>query len=410
MAVKYPLANGNRSNAANRDSWTLPATGDEVRSNGYTVSIDIDLNAYSFTSIDNTGGGGFTCAIACTINSALITSKVSSTTCITTSHSSGTTVTINGNLTCDVGGSAKIPVSHTGTGTLFINGDITGYNSTWYNYNDGLRITSTGIVNITGNVSCAGNGGGYAGCGINVSGACTLNITGDVTGSPTAGGTRVIGIYSSGLWATINIIGNVQGGNNATSFGISLAAAQTVSITGIVVAKNANAINSTSAVAVTVIGAIDTAIPPVAVIPAISLTTGTLYFSGTITNRSKVMAIDVKNMVLLSTASQTRHFVNEIDNPKTMYTTDTLMFWYPLPADVRDAIIYWQTNEFTWTLKVPPPASVLLWVATDNTYGSLLMTPSDFINELNTSMVAVAVRLRQCATVPSTQQQIVALT
>jgi hypothetical protein len=38
------------------------------------------------------------------------------------------------------------------------------------------------------------------------------------------------------------------------------------------------------------------------------------------------------------------------------------------------------------------------------------MAPSDFINELNTSMVDVAVRLRQCATVPSTQSQIQTLT
>ena len=40
---------------------------------------------------------------------------------------------------------------------------------------------------------------------------------------------------------------------------------------------------------------------------------------------------------------------------------------------------------------------------------SLLMTPADVINELNTSMVDVAVRLRNCSTTDITGDQIVAL-
>jgi hypothetical protein len=81
---------------------------------------------------------------------------------------------------------------------------------------------------------------------------------------------------------------------------------------------------------------------------------------------------------------------------------------YNLPAinNVRSGSVYGQSNEYTGTMVVQTPENVLLGTLVDNTVGTVIMTPANLITELNTSGTPVAVRLRNCATVSTTGDQI----
>ena len=63
MATKYPLANGNWSNAANWNDGTKPTAGDDVYADGKTVTIDestASLNSVRTTQRSGcTNGGSF---------------------------------------------------------------------------------------------------------------------------------------------------------------------------------------------------------------------------------------------------------------------------------------------------------------------------------------------------------------
>ena len=50
MALKYPSATGVWSNAANWNGGTLPIAGDDVRANGFTVTIDVDINVLQIST------------------------------------------------------------------------------------------------------------------------------------------------------------------------------------------------------------------------------------------------------------------------------------------------------------------------------------------------------------------------
>ena len=95
-----------------------------------------------------------------------------------------------------------------------------------------------------------------------------------------------------------------------------------------------------------------------------------------------------------------------VDGIEYPYTTANLAPNLPSTGNVRFGTVYGPGLVNTGTLRVPNPNTVLLGNLTDNTTGTLLMTPADFVSELNTSTASVAVRLRNCATVATTGDQI----
>ena len=78
-------------------------------------------------------------------------------------------------------------------------------------------------------------------------------------------------------------------------------------------------------------------------------------------------------------------------------------------ADVRFGTIYGSSSEFTGTLRVPNPTTVALGVLTDNTTGTMLMTPSDFWNTLSSTLTtsgSIGERLKTASTVQTNGDQL----
>jgi hypothetical protein len=88
----------------------------------------------------------------------------------------------------------------------------------------------------------------------------------------------------------------------------------------------------------------------------------------------------------------------------TMYSPNTIAD-SPVPANVRQGTTYALGSQ-TGTLIVPSPSNVRKDIPTDNTVGTADLTAQDFIDLLSTSSDAIAVRLRNVATVETTGNQI----
>lgn len=196
MALKWAVAAGNYSNGAIWNNGTVPVVGDDVRSNGFVVTIDsLFISVLQLSNASTTGvvaGGSFSTVTGSTINANIVASTV-----VCLSITAGTTVTVNGNST---GGSSTNShgISVLASATLYFNG-----------------------------TSFAGTGS--AASGINLPGiSCVLYMVGDPVGG-NAGAVNTAGVLVSTATATANITGNPQGGT--TGAGVYLASGNS-NITG----------------------------------------------------------------------------------------------------------------------------------------------------------------------------------
>jgi hypothetical protein len=205
------------------DFATQPSNGDIFVANGATIAIDDNIGSESVTVTlttagnGGTDGGGFTVNISAVGALVLYTNLTAGTTdclAITGAGSSGTELTINGNIT---GGSAAnadgVADSHTGVGAaVVVNGTITGgsaASTTGYN-----SIGATGTVTITGNVAAGSGTSTYYGF-YSSSGTITT-ITGNCTGA--GGANAMSGCHAAGAGG-ITVIGNII--NTARAVGAS---------------------------------------------------------------------------------------------------------------------------------------------------------------------------------------------
>ena len=420
MALRYAVATGNWSNTATWDGGTLPTAADDVFSNNFTVTID---GTFTVLSIRNTlnaaspviaAGGQFRYAngsnLTCTAAQAIFVGATTST--LEMTLASGNTATFNGSVLTITGTANYNAIKLSGTGTLNLNGnynintgatvtqviyvtangilnivgDLSSSNTTATNAANALRVDSISTINVTGNVTTNATPNGFNNVSpISITAACTLNITGNVTG----GVTPVIFVISS---ANINIIGNILGSAQPAIGNTTTAA--TISVTGIVTAGNASP----------------------AIYSSFALTTG--YSSGTfvkvsgnVVNTSNVMAI-VAPRVTIDTNTATWLFQISTGGNRTLYAAGVAL-GNPATTDVRFGTTYGASSELTGTLRVPSAANVLSGVLTDNTTGTLLMTPADFWNYLIASGFtanSIGDRLQNASTVATTGGQIAAYT
>jgi hypothetical protein len=354
MEIVYPASNDNWSTVANWMSGgapygQLPQSGDIVCANGKTVTIDMDLAAYTFDRLTTAAtapaaaGGGFTMGISGTINANII---AGTTPCLT-STGTGTTLVINGEIKGGSSSSAR-GLTCSGDCTVTITGNVTGGSHT---YVYGMYCTAACTVTITGNVTGGNNAYTH---GIYCTAACTVTITGNVTGGSVTN-YATYGIYCTAA-CTVTITGNVTGGSGTNAYGIYC---------------------STQTSYVTIRGIITTQTPPIAQYQALNGTI-VLYFSGIIISKTGMMPFNVQQFILLSSGSTMWTVKTELNTDKSIYTADYAPLGNPAATDTRDGVIYGPVGELTGTLKVPPPAAVLLGVPTDATTGTLLMTPFDF--------------------------------
>lgn len=202
MANRYATKTGNWSDVTVWDGGTdLPTTGDTVRPNTYTVTIDQDITV------------------------TLLTNNASAPASAGGSFALNNNVTVNANITAY----AVNCVTLSGTNNATINGTLTG-GSSGSSDQCAIRKTSTGTLTITGNVLGGTGGSGYN-CGLWVSATGTINITGDVRGG--TAGSYPFGMRSTTSAATINITGNVEGGTGGSyPRGLMLESGGTVTING----------------------------------------------------------------------------------------------------------------------------------------------------------------------------------
>lgn len=285
-----------------------------------------------------------------------------------------------------------------------------------------------------------------------ISANITLNHFGNFNGGNASGyGLRIQSI------STINIIGNVNGGSHATlSSGIQTLAGCNINVTGNITAYTGWGIeNAAGACTITINGTINSSSSNNAIYSPVATTV--ISVNGIVINNNGVMAIFASRLYLgNNTTMWTMQVVGGVN--KTLYTAGVPL-GNPAPTDVRDGTLYGPVNELEGELIVPPPSSVALNVPTDNTVGTLEMTPADFwsyanrtltsggggitaadvwdhlltaiatpgsigdliktnldgkitdipvgvVNEFNISLVDIAVRMRNCSTVNITGAQI----
>jgi hypothetical protein len=384
MALKYPLANGNWSTAANWNGGTLPIAGDDVRANGFTVTIDVDIDVLQISTValaPAAAGGVFSVTTNRNITANI---NPGSTTCL--SSASGIIVTIIGNINA---GSANAVngVNFTNAGSVL---NVTGNVVAGSSVNVQYGINSSGTVNFIGNAT--GSAVGFGSAAININTGGVLNLTGIITGG-NAGNTSY-GIQSVGnstLNGTINggtagssvgarltsgvhtINSDCYGGGSSGSHAVQLLTATATFngnmfaggvtgshacvITTATATFNGNIFGSTSALSVGLF-VTDT---------ASNVVISQMTFS---TNGGAPVAgfVKFKNMAPTITVRKANNTNQQLVDPST---TDI-----PIIGDVRQGVTY-ASGSLTGTLQVPPATAVSVGVPVDNTVGTTVITITD---------------------------------
>jgi hypothetical protein len=414
MALRYAVATGNWSNTATWDGGTLPTSADDVFSNGFTVTIDGTFTVLSIRNTSNVSapviaaGGQFRFAnggnLTCTASTGIIVG-VASVPVLEMNLPSPNTATFNGSVLTITNTNNFNAIRHSASGILNLNGN---YNIDGAANRAVILLTSTGTLNIVGDVSSTAFGGGGAMNNILMTGAGTLNIIGNVTASNNT--ERVSSTINSNGGA-INITGNTTA--NITP-AIYIIGAVTYNQIGNVNASNVQPaiFNVTTAATISVTGIITAGSGSPAIYSSFALTSnyssGTyVKVSGNVVNANNVMAI-VAPRVTIDTNTSSWLFQISTGGNRTLYAAGVAL-GNPAITNVRLGTTYGASGELTGTLNMPIPATVLLGVLTDNTTGTLLMTPADFWNYLISSGFtpnSIGDRLQNAATVATTGGQI----
>jgi hypothetical protein len=387
--------------------------------NGGTLQIvEIEMTESTSTIVGQVAGGTFNLNdgsnLTCTSSQGIY---IGSTTAVVQfAGGSGTTATLTATLPATIPNTAsQVSVLHSNTGSLTINGDIT-YNTGGVAGRYHIQGTSTGILTINGIVSTTGPGASSGNACILMAGG-TLNINGIVSGGGAASGQII-----SATAGTINITGqvntsgnaNISGGTqvnvigdiNNTGIGAAISSpTATVSVTGAINVNNTGAGVSTTTGGVTVNGPISV-LAPNGASNGVASTLGLVKCSGLLFNYNQWQAVFAPKITIEATTSSITYQTFASGN-QIMYIGSSGSLGQPTVNNVRFGTVYGPASEFTGTLRVPNPNTVLLGNLTDNTTGTYLpSSPADFVTELNISTVPVAVRLRNCSTVATTGGQI----
>jgi hypothetical protein len=416
MANKYAVANGNWSNTATWNGGSLPTSSDDVFSNNFTVTIDGTFTVLSIRNTSNaspaiTAGGQFIFAnggnLTCTAAQAIYVGATTPT--LEMTLTSGNTATFSGSV-LTMSTSFLLAIRNSATGTLNLNGNysIDGGSTATRTI---ISITSTGIVNIVGDLTSTMAAGTFQTTAVAITSAATLNVTGNVTGTGFAG---IFPTITSTSAATINITGNILGSGSPA---INLTGATTLNIIGNVTgASQPSIINSSSAATISVTGIVTSGSSAPAIYSSFALTSGYasgtfVKVSGSVVNSSNVMAI-VAPRVTIDTNTSTWLFQISTGGNRTLYAAGVAL-GNPATTNVRFGTTYGASSELTGTLRVPSASNVLSGVLVDATTGTLLMTPADFWNYLIASGFtanSIGDRLQNAATVATTGGQIASYT
>ena len=370
------------------------------------------------------------------------------------SNTGSNTVNITGNIT----NTGSLSVNNT-VGTMNISGNI--YVSTTGGINTINQNGAGGIINFTGSfIGSAGNGPcitntlgtvnilsnqtmtGTNGYGVNSNnGTTNFGTVGSpitITGAPSSAGSGLYACYhvgggnvnlygnivlqnysfstTLGLFrygstsGTMTINGNITAGTVANTIGLNIESTGTVIVNGNVTggsnATNTPAINMTQAGTISLNGN-----ATAGSYPAIFSTVTTSKFNllGNVTNVAGIPAYHGSfNIKISPTNAQTFTF-QDTSNVNRSIATSNISPGAPGISDVRFGTVYGSSSEYTGTLRVPNPNTVSLGVLTDNTTGTMIMTPADFWGVASSGLTtagSIGERLKVASTVQSTGDQL----
>jgi hypothetical protein len=373
------------------------------------IITEFEMTESNGTVLGNATGGQFIYAnggnLTTTASTGIIPG-IASVPVLEMNLASPNTATFNGSVLTVPNVVSALVIRNSGTGTLNCNGNYNLDNN--FGGRSIISVTSTGNVNIVGDVSSTLTGVGTNTNCILMSAAGTLNVTGNIT-APTSAiiSNATIGASSG----TINITGNTTA--NVT-VAVYLTGPVTYNQIGNVNASTTQPaiFNVTNAATISVTGIITANTGSPAIYSSFALTgnysSGTyVKVSGNVINSTNNMAI-VAPRVTIDTNTSSWLFQISTGGNRTLYAAGVAL-GNPATSNVRFGTTYGASSELTGTMRVPSAINVLQGVAVDNTVGTLLMTPAQCWNYLISSgFVANSIgdRLQNASTVATTGGQI----
>jgi hypothetical protein len=365
MANRYAVANGNWSNPATWDGGTLPASGDVVRANGFSVTIDQDVTV---ATLRNNASAPAVAAGFFFINGGVtVTANVLS----DANGNANWIVCINGDQTIvgniNANSNAGWTVFKSTTGTVTIVGNVTAGPS---NTAHGLRLDGPASAVVVGNVRGMNSTFSNAhGIWINSGSTGSVMITGNVQGLNASGGS---GVFHDGI-GPLTINGNAIGGTANNGHGLTCTAASVVTINGDAIANAVEAVVITGATLLTITGAVVASTGA----PGVFCTnrSARLIVNDDLTASATGVFPLGRGVVLIDAAATISH-TYRVNNSfvagvaRSLYTGGVNL-GQPVPADVRFGTEFGVSNEYTGTLRVPAPEFVNAGVLTDDTVGTL---------------------------------------
>ena len=360
MANYRAVATGNWSAGATWAGGAVPpnAAGHSIYSNGFTVTIDQNVNVALITNALNTGtfvgggtaaaGGGFSMPNAFNVTSNVASSTA---TCLTISASTGT-ITMSGSSLSTGATASTSAVLLTSTATL----NMTGYTCSppLATFSYAVALSGNGTINLT---SFIVNGSGGAGTIYNINNSSSSGTINFYTSTISPSNTICVLNNATGFMSFTNCI--INGAGSSTAIGISNSA--TITVTGGNVNAGAGGVAISSNGTLIVTGASINATNGASAISA----SGTARISGTFVNATNGQQAIFSSRWILNTAPTASYIQQALDGINTgsyvrFYTADNSLT-QANPTDVRTGVSY-AAGNLTGRLTVPACGSVALSV------------------------------------------------
>ena len=329
MALITSAASGNFNAGATWTGGVVPTTGDEARaSTGHTITVNVNTTC---DTVSHAGTGTFILSSGVTLTADLVSAGSGATTVLvqlTSTNSASVVGTVNGS----TGGNIGITtLANLGSGTLTITGNSIGSASASAGRNC-IQNRSTGKIIMTGNLT--GGSGASAHSVLENTSTGEIDLTGNTTSN-----TATLAPCRNTSTGTFQVLGNLTASNSAPAF-------------------ESQAIGATNVLR------------------------GNFQSSA-----QGVLPIYAQKVILGSAPSQNEFIfaVDGISTTATFYTADALP-GVPVEADVRSGTIYGASNELTGTCAVPAAASVGFGVPVDSTTGTAALTPASVWDHLLTAI------------------------
>ena len=384
MANYRAVANGNWNTNSTWAGGAVPpdAAGHNIYSNGFTVTIDQNVNVALITNAAITAsfvgggtsaavGGGFTMTTAFTLSGNIVAGTTSgATNCLTITGSGNTTITatqIYGSnpFTSGLGQTNAAGVINNSTGTITISSGCniaSGAN----NGSAGIYNNSTGTINISTATITGGAGANAWHGGIVNASTGIINITGS-TLTTFAATNNSSAVMNNGAGAVNITTSTLTGGTtgNAAAGGIQNSSTGAVTITNSTInAGSTNTAVSATNGALIVINSVMTATNGQSAISS----SATNRLSGTFVSATNgQQAVNSSRFVLFNqpTNAYIQHALDGVTANSFIryYTSDnSTALNQAAPTDVRNGVAYGIGNSQTGRLTVPARGSVALSV------------------------------------------------